>query len=41
MDNSLPEETSFIELMCGCVIDDGSGLLSKECQPHKEGNFTQ
>ena len=39
MDDSIIEETCFVELKCGCVIDDGSGLLNQECLPHKEGNF--
>ena len=33
------EPNSFVELNCGCIIDDLSGYLRKECTPHKEGNF--
>jgi len=35
------EESSFVKLKCGCIIDEGSGLLSEECLPHREGNFIQ
>lgn len=29
----------FIELQCGCCIDDIGGVLLVECKPHREGKF--
>ena len=35
------DKSRFIELNCGCIIHDISAELSKECIPHRQGNFMQ
>ena len=33
------EETQFMRLQCGCIIDDFKGSLLEECQDHMQANF--
>ena len=41
MDEPTSEQSPFVELRCGCMIDDSSGYLHQECIPHRQGNFIQ
>lgn len=35
------EQTHFVELKCGCLINENSGKLHKECMSHEQAHFMQ
>jgi len=35
------EQSQFMELKCGCMIDDLSGEFYQECVFHSQANFMQ
>ena len=41
MANFCYELDQFVQLNCGCRLDDDSGELYDECIPHKQSYFMQ
>jgi len=33
------DQPHFVELNCGCLINEISGEMHQECQPHAQANF--
>ena len=33
------EQSTFVELNCGCLINELSGEMHQECLPHSQANF--